>query len=288
MGKIWSALSKNGPMKEPWRDGAENIFTSEEKDFLLDGIVHIDPPEQAVNLLVIGPKGSGKSSLINTFKTVVRNSGQVCTVVPAYGIDHGCTTKKLNGVTLKTFSSGKKICAYDTCGIQREPLRNENDTNAAFVDDLKRTIAGHVMHNYEFQETSIDEESDFYRGTPTLSDRMHCVLFVINAEQVQERPDYNTLLRVQRHLADENVPLRLVLTKVDKLLPDGPDKLDCIFHNRHVYDKVRKAKELFSLQDCHILPIANYVNSAHQNLNQDVLALLALDNILQETFAAFR
>lgn len=85
-----------------------------------------------------------------------------------------------------------------------------------------------------------------------------------------------------------DVPLRLVLTKVDKLLPDGPDKLDCIFHNRHVYDKVRKVKELFSLQDCHILPIANYVNSAHQNLNQDVLALLALDNILQETFAAFR
>lgn len=56
----------------------------------------------------------------------------------------------------------------------------------------------------QFQETSIDEESDFYRETPTLSDKMHCVLFVINAEQVQERPDYNTLQRVQRHLADES------------------------------------------------------------------------------------
>lgn len=85
-----------------------------------------------------------------------------------------------------------------------------------------------------------------------------------------------------------DVPLRLVLTRVDKLHPGGPDKLDGIFHDRLVYDKVKKVKELFSLQDCHILPIANYVDSAHQNLNQDVLALLALDNILQETFAAFR
>lgn len=57
--------------------------------------------------------------------------------------------QQLNGVTLKTLSSGKKICVYDTCGIQREPLRNDIDTNAALIDDLKKTIAGHVMHGYE-------------------------------------------------------------------------------------------------------------------------------------------
>lgn len=85
-----------------------------------------------------------------------------------------------------------------------------------------------------------------------------------------------------------DVPLRLVLTKVDKLHPGDPEKLSGIFHNRLVDDKVRKVKEIFSLQDCHILPIVNYVNSKKQNLNQDVLALLALDNILQESLAAFQ
>lgn len=290
MGNIWSYFSKNVPMREPWRYDDENVFTEEKKNHLLDGIVEIDVPEQsqALNILVIGYKAAGKSSLINTFKTVVRNTNQVCTVVPSYGPNHGCTSKKLNGVTLKTLSSGQKICAYDTCGIQREPFGNDNDINAAIVDDLKKTIAGHVRHEYEFQGISIHEESEFYRRRPTLSDRMHCVLFVINAEQVQERPDYNTLLRVQRHLADENVPLRLVLTKVDKLHPGDPEKLRGIFHNRLVHDKVRKVKEIFSLQDCHILPIVNYVNSKKQNLNQDVLALLALDNILQESLAAFQ
>lgn len=57
--------------------------------------------------------------------------------------------QQLNGVTLKTLSSGKKICVYDTCGIKREPIRNDGDKNAALIDDLKKTIAGHVMHNYE-------------------------------------------------------------------------------------------------------------------------------------------
>lgn len=289
MGTIWGYLSKNVPMKEQWRYGDENVFTSEKKDQLLNDIDDIIIPEQsqALNLCVIGYKASGKSSLINTLKTVVRNSGHLCTVVPAYGKNRGCTSRKLNGVTLKTLSSGKKICVYDTFGIQREPLRNDDDKNAALIDDLKKTIAGHVMHNYEFQEISIQEESDFYRR-PTLSDRMHCVIFVINAENVQELSEYKTLLMVQQHLANENVPLRLVLTYVDKLHPGASDKLSGIFHNRLIYDKVRNVKEIFSLQDCHILPIANYVDSDQPNLNQDVLALLALDNILQETLAAFQ
>lgn len=85
-----------------------------------------------------------------------------------------------------------------------------------------------------------------------------------------------------------DVPLRLVLTKVDRLHLGEPNQAHGIFKNRVLYDKVRKVKEIFGLQDCHILPIANYVNSDKQNLNQDVLALLALDNILQETVAAFR
>lgn len=57
--------------------------------------------------------------------------------------------QQLNAVTLKTFSTGQKICVYDTPGIQREPLRNDNNINAALIADLQMTIAGHVMHGYE-------------------------------------------------------------------------------------------------------------------------------------------
>lgn len=45
------------------------------------------PPKecQNINLIVIGQKGSGKSSLVNTFKTVLRNSGQLSTIAATYG-----------------------------------------------------------------------------------------------------------------------------------------------------------------------------------------------------------
>lgn len=76
------------------------LLQLKKKDQLLNDIDDIIIPEQsqALNLCVIGYKASGKSSLINTLKTVVRNSGQVCTVVPAYGPNHDCTSKKVSHV----------------------------------------------------------------------------------------------------------------------------------------------------------------------------------------------
>lgn len=74
------------------------------KGQLLHDIDDVCVPEQsqALNLVLIGYKAAGKSSLINTLKAVVRNSGQVCTVVPAYGPNHGCTTKRVSLVQLYT------------------------------------------------------------------------------------------------------------------------------------------------------------------------------------------
>lgn len=49
--------------------------------------------------------------------------------------------------------------------------------------------------------------------------------------------------------------------------------------------KVQLAIKDLSLQDCQILPIANYVTGMERNTTQDVLALLTIDNILQEAIS---
>lgn len=46
--------------------------------------------------------------------------------------------------------------------------------------------------------------------------------------------------------------------------------------------KVKLAKKMFGVQDFQILPIANYVQGTTQNVTQDVLTLLAIENILRE------
>lgn len=68
-----------------------------EKDRLLSEIGAIVLPTQCqrINLIVIGNKGSGKSSLINTFTTVLRNTGHIFNTATTYGLERGCTTAKV-------------------------------------------------------------------------------------------------------------------------------------------------------------------------------------------------
>lgn len=63
---------------------------------LLREIGAIDPPCDAINLLVIGRIASGKSSYINTLKTVLRNSGKISTIQNVYGPNFGSSTKKVS------------------------------------------------------------------------------------------------------------------------------------------------------------------------------------------------
>lgn len=60
------------------------------------------------------------------------------------------------------------------------------------------------------------------------------------------------------------------------------DDLTKIFVSGHVNEKVQLAKKIFGLQDNQILPIASYVKGTTQNIAHDVLALAAIENILNE------
>lgn len=74
----------------------------------------------------------------------------------------------------------------------------------------------------------------------------------------------------------------MILTKVDT--PDLciPGDLSGIYKSKHMADKVRLAKNKFELQESQILPIASYVQETRQNITKDVLALQAVENILNE------
>lgn len=70
------------------------FFCLKEKDRLLTEIGSLVPPKECpiVNLIVVGQKGSGKSSLVNT---VLRNSGQLSTIAATYIIEESTLTTKV-------------------------------------------------------------------------------------------------------------------------------------------------------------------------------------------------
>lgn len=78
------------------------FFASKTKNQLLGKIGEIDPPCDAINLIVIGELASGKSAYVNTLKTVLRNSGQITTPQSTYGIMYasGTTRVSKNSLTM--------------------------------------------------------------------------------------------------------------------------------------------------------------------------------------------
>lgn len=259
------------PLITPWRDIGYNGFSKQTKNQLLGKIGEIDPPCDAINLIVIGELASGKSAYVNTLKTVLRNSGQITTPQSTYGIMYASGTTRFSEVTLKTYDGSKKLRIYDCPGF--------HPNSVSLFHDLEMAIRGHVKRNYEFQKyLKIDEWNDFYNRNPTINDQMHCIVFVADVKAL----NYPNIRRMKNQVANLNIPSRLILTKVDTLDLCNAGSLNEIFQSRQAEKKVNDAKNIFNFQDCEIWPVANYVKGITQNITQDVLALLSLDNILEE------
>lgn len=79
------------------------------------------------------------------------------------------------------------------------------------------------------------------------------------------------------------IPLRIILTEVDMLdlCKSHPD-LKNIYWSSAVKSKVDAAGQKFCLRNAYILPVANYVDEIQPTITKDILALEALDNILQQ------
>lgn len=269
------------PLSMPWRENG--VFSQEAKDQLLRNIRELVHPKHCkdINLLVIGKLGSGKSALVNTLFTVLRNNGQLANLAPPSSPYKESKTPMLHEIVLQNIPGTKTLRVYDCRGIMPDKKQN-----AVFTEDLKKVIDGNVMKDYEFDETcEIQENDDFYRNNPTISDKMHCVLFVVRADDLDEQKDVAAICSMQRYLFRKNIPSRMILSHVDKLDMCVYGDLTKLFVSRHVQKKVELAKMIFSLQDIQVLPVANYVKGTTQNIAQDILALQAIENIMNETIS---
>lgn len=276
------------PLSVPWK---ENVFFSEEgKTRLLQNINGLVPPQECrdINIFIVGGIATGKSSLVNTLLTVLRNNGQLATTAYSADAYSQSTTPMLHEIVLQNIPGTRKMRVFDCRGIMpasdSRPRRNE-----VYKEDLKKILDGHVLKDYKFNEDlEIQENSAFYRNNPTISDKMHCVLFVVNANAFDKQTDFSVLLAMKEFLVTRNISLRLVLSHVDALDLCVFGDLTKIFLSRHVQQKVQLAKEMFKLNDSYILPIASYVTGTTQNIAQDILALQAIENIISEAILYIR
>nr|XP_034307792.1 uncharacterized protein LOC117683086 [Crassostrea gigas] len=134
------------PLPAPFRDIEDNLFSQIKKTQLLKEINALAPLQQCqhINILLIGTMASGKSSLVNTFKTVLRDNGQIATIAAVQSESSPLVTHMLHEVILQNNPGTKTIRVYDCPGFVSNTPRD-----CVFEENMKKVIDGNVMKDYQ-------------------------------------------------------------------------------------------------------------------------------------------
>ncbi|XP_060739935.1 interferon-induced protein 44-like isoform X3 [Tachysurus vachellii] len=169
------------------------------------------------------------------------------------------------------------------------PLGDDDSTGLSYADALA-VIKGHIPEGYKFQRgvTVTDTVSD-YVEKPTLKEKIHCVLFVLDASKVSLYPSSleSTLRKLRTTISDLGIPQLVLLTHVDQVcLAVQKDVMD-VYSSRPVQEKMQKAATLVGLPLSYVLPVKNYLSTLTVDCNTDILLLSAVMNILQAVNDSF-
>uniref|UniRef100_A0A8C4T4R0 G domain-containing protein n=1 Tax=Erpetoichthys calabaricus TaxID=27687 RepID=A0A8C4T4R0_ERPCA len=246
-----------------------SFVTSRVKNELLQDIRNYEILTESVEeprILLIGQIGSGKSSFFNSVNSVFR--GHVMLLSYSYR-----TYKVLNG-------KGEKMLPFvlcDTMGLEREENRE-----GIHMGDIINVIKGHVPDMYEFNPKAPITEYDVrYRHEPSLGDKVHCVVFVIDADKMSL---INNILQQNfiwtLFCYPAGIPVLVLITKVDEACLEVKKDPSKVYLSRYLHEKVSGRKQK-AIPVSAISLVKNYSEETELNQNVDILILRALQQMLR-------
>ncbi|WAQ94444.1 IFI44-like protein [Mya arenaria] len=257
---------------------------------------------RVTELVVYAVKGSG---ICNLVASVFR--GRISHRARVGGNPQTSTTTQL---TPYTFGDKASIQLYDTRGIAETDTLDLLQCNFILdghVPDFYEMSPSHLLKcdDAEFRQqaalknkfhcavfvldgltmasTSLisNDDADF-QHRPKLSNKTHCVVFVLDGSTVDDisTPMLHKLKTYRNLLNRKEIPQAVLVTKIDKLCDKTDANVSSTFLSQTVKEVVEKVSELFKIPRNNIWPIKNYEEEVESDENINILALLAVRQIL--------
>ncbi|KAM9455075.1 interferon-induced protein 44-like [Clarias gariepinus] len=269
----------NPELEHPWRPVT---WSEDNKDQMLRKVKDFQPGTAEVSelkILLYGPIGTGKSSLINSINTVLQGHNTVTALANSvHGQSHSFTLK-FKTHRLKNAGPGSfyPFVFIDIMGL-------EDGSNGIQTNDINKILQGHVKDSYIFNPLKmIDKEDPNYIKHPDLKDRVHCLVSVLPADKISMMSDkvMQKMRDVRQKANDLGIPQVVVMPRVDiscPLVSRNPRK---IYTSKKVKEKMKECSHKLGVPMNCIYPVQNYYEQITNDMDMDILILMAMTDIVR-------
>eukprot|EP00066_Takifugu_rubripes_P008301 XP_003974397.1 PREDICTED: interferon-induced protein 44-like [Takifugu rubripes] len=264
------------PDWSPWRIVVGKNWGKRKKMKYINAIDKFKPIDSSVTkarILLLGPSGVGKSSFVNSvfsiFRDITGNRADGSNPTSEF------RTYLIRGVEGRTFLN---LALCDTMGL------SEKKGAGLHSDDIVSIIQGHVRNGYKFRPTSpMTPETAKYVAAPTLNEKIHCVVYVMDASTVSDMSAAlkKKLREIRQRVTSLKIPQLVLMTKVDEADPSVIKNIRKVYKSEIIREKAEQLAALLDVPISCIFPVKNYFpDEVKLNDNCDVLLLMAVYEML--------
>ncbi|XP_051022009.1 interferon-induced protein 44 [Acomys russatus] len=225
-------------------------------------------------ILLLGPIGAGKSSFVNSVRSVFRGRTMHQALV---GCEINGTSDKYRTYSImsKNVSGSLPFLLCDSLGLSQGA--------GLHIDDIRCILNGHTPDRYQFDPMKpITSNHPNYIHDPSLKDKIHCVVFVFDVNSVEQLSHglVAKIKEIRKELMKCGILHLALLTHVDSLeLITKGDLID-IYNCNPVKLKLEAVQRAFGFEFSDILVVSNYISEWELDPVKDILILRALKEIL--------
>ncbi|XP_053352962.1 interferon-induced protein 44-like [Clarias gariepinus] len=228
---------------------------------------------QELRFLLYGPVGTGKSSTINTIKSIFEGRQYVNCLAAAES-----TTSHTLCYECYRFANEEGLFPFafnDIMGAEGQ--------GGVRTEDIINALKGHMKEGYTFNpKVPLSENNRYYHQNPSLKDQMHCLVYVVSADKISmlDQDLIGKFKYVRETASRMGIPQVVFMTKVDRTCPLTKHDLKNIYKSKKIRDKMRECSNILGVPVNCIFPLVNYHEQTHVNENINCLMLDALTQII--------